>query len=161
MGTIKFGSFPRSGSHFFIHLTNCEWLDHKIEPLDKEKNVVVTIRNPIECIPSWITLTEDKRDDRAERVMEWYCAYYSKCLVSDLVIIPFDQLIKEPMKCIEHIEDTYEIKIQPINKYDLATDFHYPTKNKNGFSPIIDEMKQAPSFDFAMELFKALCAPVG
>jgi len=160
MGSLKFGAFPRSGSHFFLHLTNCVWLDHRIQPLGIEKNVVVSIRNPLECVPSWIVLTEDSRIDRAEKVLEWYCAYYSKCLVSDLVVIPFEQLINEPMRCIDYVAKHYDLTIK-VNAFDLSEGIHYPSKNKNNFASIIGEMRVAPSFEPAINLFEALCVPVG
>lgn len=160
MATLKFGAFPRSGSHFFLHLTNCEWLNHRIEPLSIEKNVVVSIRNPLECVPSWIVLTEDERKDRAEKVLEWYCAYYSKCLTTDLLVIPFTQLISEPLSCVKYVADHYGLLIQ-TDTFNLSDGIHYPTKTKKQFPSIVDEMKVAPSFEPAMELFEALCVPVG
>jgi hypothetical protein len=161
MATLKFGAFPRSGSHFFLHLTNCEWLDHRIEPLAIEKNVVVSIRNPLECVPSWITLTGDKRKDRAEKVLEWYCAYYSKCAPLDLIIIPFQQLIHEPLFCIDYISNHYKIKI-PVNKnLDLSSNFHYPSKDKSGFEDIVQEILESKSFTTATKIYERLCVPVG
>jgi hypothetical protein len=160
MGSLKFGAFPRSGSHFFTHLTDCEWLDHRIEPLGTEQNVVVSIRNPLECVPSWIALTEDSRSDRAEKVLEWYCAYYSKCLVSDLLVIPFEQLISEPVRCVDYVAQHYSLTIK-TNAFDLSDGIHYPSKNKNNFATIIEEMRTSPSFRPAIELFEELCVPVG
>jgi hypothetical protein len=160
MATLKFGAFPRSGSHFFLHLTNCEWLDHRIKPLGVEQNVVVSIRNPLECVPSWITLTEDQRSNRAEKVLEWYCAYYSKCITTDLVIIPFRQLISEPLHCVKYVADHYGLSIK-TNPFNLSDGIHYPTKTKNAYSVIVKEMKNAPSFQPAISLFETLCVPVG
>ena len=159
MGSLKFGSFPRSGSHFFLHLTDCEWLDHRIEPLGIEENVVVSIRNPFECIPSWITLTNDKRPNRAEKVLEWYCAYYSKCAISRVIIIPFEQLITEPEYCINYIAKYYELDIK-MNDYDLSDGIHRPSKNKDEFEFIIEEMKSAPNIHTAIELFEKLCTRI-
>jgi hypothetical protein len=160
MGSLKFGAFPRSGSHFFLHLTNCEWLDHRIEPLGTEQNVVVSIRNPLECVPSWIVLTEDSRIDRAEKVLDWYCAYYSKCSISDLVVIPFEQLISEPVQCVDYVAQHYGLTIK-TNPFNLSDGIHYPSKNKNNFATIIEEMRTSPSFQPAMGLFEELCVPVG
>lgn len=160
MATLKFGAFPRSGSHFFLHLTECEWLNHRIEPLGVEQNVVVSIRNPLECVPSWITLTADERHNRAEKVLEWYCAYYSKCSTVDLVVIPFTQLINEPVKCVDYVASHYGLTLK-TNPFDLSNGFHYPSKDKNMFASIIEEMKTAPSFKNAMVLFEDLCVPVG
>jgi hypothetical protein len=152
MATLKFGAFPRSGSHFFTHLTNCEWLDHRIEPLGTEQNVVVSIRNPLECIPSWISITNDNRVDRAERVLEWYCAYYSKCLTVDLVVIPFNQLITNPYGCVFYVAKHYGLDIK-LNHFDPSTGVHYPSTDKSSFPAIVDELKMAKNFELAMSLF--------
>lgn len=160
MGSLKFGSFPRSGSHFFLHLTDCEWLVHRIEPLGVEQSVVVSIRNPFECIPSWIVFTNDKRSNRAEKVLEWYCAYYSKCAVSDIVIVPFEQLITEPRHCVDYIANYYGLDIK-MNDYNLSDGIHCPSESKDEFEFIIEEMKVASNIHPAMELFEKLCTRIG
>jgi hypothetical protein len=161
MGSLKFGAFPRSGSHFFLRLIKCEWLDHKIEPLGNKQNVVVSIRTPLECVPSWISLTKDCRANRAEKVLEWYCAYYERCKELDIVILPFEQLISEPLFCINHACRKYGLELLQSLDYDLSTDFHYPTKDKSEYDEIIQEMQLAPSFPRAMSLFEELSVPVG
>ena len=161
MATLKFGAFPRSGSHFFTGLTDCEWLDHKIKPLGIEQNVVVSIRNPLQCVPSWIVLTADRRANRAERTLEWYRAYYTACKNVDVVVLPFAQLISEPLHCVNHARARYGLEPLHALNYDLTTGFHYPTKDKSAYSGIIEEMRVAPSFEPAMSLFEALCVPVG
>jgi hypothetical protein len=161
MGSLKFGAFPRSGSHFFTHLTNCEWLDHRIEPLGTEQNVVVSIRNPLQCVPSWITLTADQRNDRAEKVLEWYCAYYEKVKELNVVVLPFEQLISNPLFCVNYAYKKYGIEPLQSLDYDLSTEFHFPTKDKTGYQQIINEMYLAPSFTKAVSLFEELCVPVG
>jgi hypothetical protein len=161
MATLSFGSFPRSGGHFFKHLTNCNWFGHTIFSLEKETNVVVTIRNPLECVPSWIVMTEDDRVDRAEKVLEWYCAYYDKCKELDVVILPFEQLISDPLFCINYTYQKYGLEPLQSLDYDLSTGFHDPTKDKSEYDEIIQEMQSAPSFSRAMSLFEELCVPVG
>lgn len=161
MATLKFGAFPRSGGHFFTHLTGCIWLSHSVHKLESEENVVVSVRNPLDCIPSWITITKDYRNDRAEKVLEWYCAYYQKCKALDVVVIPFDQLISDPLFCINYANKKYNIcPLQSVD-YDLSTGFHYPTNDKSQYDKIKDEMIHSPSFDKAVHLFEELCVPVG
>ena len=161
MGSLKFGSFPRSGNHFFLYLTDCEWLDHRIEPLGVEENVVVSIRNPLECVPSWIALTADVRSNRAEQVLEWYCAYYEKCKEFHVLTVPFTQLISEPLFCLNHVYRTFGLPVVDSLDFDLGTGFHFPTKNKCDYDEIIQEMQSAPSFPRAISLFEELCVPVG
>ena len=161
MATIKFGAFPRSGGHFFTNLTSCEWLGHNIYKLEKESNVVVSIRTPLECVPSWIVMTQDDRFDRAEKVLEWYCAYYNKCKELDIVLLPFDQLISDPLFCINYAYKKYGLEQVQSLDYDLSTGFHNPTKDKSEYDEIIQEMQLSPSFLKAVSLFEELCVPVG
>jgi hypothetical protein len=168
MGTISFGSFPRSGNHFLEHiftktLVDCRivYLEHLIHPLAVEKNVVTTIRNPLECVPSWIIKMNDTRTNRAEKVLEWYVAYYEKVKQLDIVVLPFEQLISDPLLCINYTYQKYGLEPLQSLDYDLSTGFHDPTKDKSEYDEIIKEMQLAPSFPKAMSLFEELCVPVG
>jgi hypothetical protein len=170
MDKISFGSFPRSGNHFLEALLKktlpeCSlvYTEHFLFALEKEQNMTVTIRNPIECVPSWITLMQDKRTNRAEQVLEWYCAYYQKCKDLSIFIVPFKQLISEPLVCVSAICKINGIAEPNVDvvEFDFTTDFHSPTKDKSDYNKIIKEMQLAPSFPRAMSLFEELCVPVG
>jgi hypothetical protein len=167
MGPIKYGSFPRSGNHFLGHLiektiknANAYYIEHYIFLLEKE-NTVTTIRTPLECVPSWITLMKDTRPDRAEKVLEWYIAYYEKVKELGIVVLPFEQLISDPLFCINHIYKKYGLEQLESLDYDLSTGFHDPTKDKSKYDKIIQEMQLALGFPKAMSLFEELCVPVG
>lgn len=161
MGKIVFGSFPRSGNHFFKSIAGCEWLEHRIQPLSDRENVVATIRTPLECVPSWISMMQDTRPNRTEQVLEWYCAYYEKCKEVGVLIIPFTQLISEPLFCLNHVYKTFGLPLIDSLEYDLNTGFHLPAIDTSWYDEIIQEMQLAPSFHKAMSLFEELCVPVG
>ena len=134
---------------------------NNISLLEKNNNVVVSIRNPLECVPSWIVLTYDQRPDRAEKVLEWYCVYYKKVKELDVVVLPFEQLISDPLFCINYAYKKYGVEPLQFLDYDLSTEFHFPTRDKTGYEQIINEMYLAPSFAKAVSLFEELCVPVG
>jgi hypothetical protein len=136
-------------------------LEHRIHPIDKHKNVFTTIRTPLECVPSWITLTADTRSNRAEQVLEWYCAYYEKCKEVGVPIISFTQLISEPLFSLNYVYKTFSLPVVDSLDFDLDTGFHFPTKDKSKYDEIIQEMQLTPSFSRAMSLFEELCVPVG
>jgi hypothetical protein len=136
-------------------------LEHRIYPLDKQQNLFTTIRTPLECVPSWITLTADTRSNRAEQVLEWYCAYYQKCKEANVLIIPFTQMVSEPLFCLNYVYKTFDLPLTDFLDFNLDTGFHVPTKDKSGYEIIITEMKTAPSFQPAMDLFEELCVLVG
>lgn len=103
---------------------------------------------------------QDTRQDRAEQVLEWYCSYYDKCKEVGVLIIPFAQLISEPLFCLNHVYKTFGLPLIDSLDFDLNTGFHFPSIDKSGYSKIIEEMKLAPSFKTAMGLFEELCVPV-
>jgi hypothetical protein len=121
----------------------------------------VSIRNPLECVSSWIILTNDYRQNRTEKVLEWYCAYYEKVKELNVVVLPFEQLISNPLFCVNYAYKKYGIEPLQSLDYDLSTEFHFPTKDKTGYQQIINEMYLAPSFTKAVSLFEELCVPVG
>jgi len=160
MGQITFGAFPRSGNHFLQNIVKCNWINHRITEFETLENVITLIRNPLECIPSWIVMVDDCRTNRAESVLEWYCAYYQKCKELNILVIPFEQLISEPLFCINYVYKKLGFELLETLDYDLSTNFHGPTKDKSDFNKIVEEMKIAPNFHFAMDLFKELCVPL-
>lgn len=169
MGKVSFGSFPRSGSHFLESvlaktLPECSlvYTEHFIFPLEVEENIIVTMRNPLECIPSWISFMGDKRLNRSEQVLEWYCAYYEKCKELKIFIIPFEQLISNPLACVHRICEINNIPKPAMNTidFDFSTGFHSPTKDKSNYETIIGEMVEAPSYNRAVSLFEELCVPI-
>jgi hypothetical protein len=167
MDSVKYGSFPRSGNHFLGYLlektiknSNAYYIEHYIFLLEKG-NTVTTIRTPLECVPSWITLIKDTRPDRAEKVLEWYCCYYEKVKELGIVVLPFEQLVSDALLCINYVYQKHGIEQLEFLDYDLSTGFHHPTKDKSGYNKIIQEMQLAPSFPRAMSLFEGLCTPVG
>lgn len=168
MDTLTFGSFPRSGNHFVCELLSKSvqpekfvYLEHRINELAVSTNVFATIRTPMECVPSWITLTSDVRLNRAEKILEWYCAYYQKCKDAKVLIVPFSHLISEPLFCVNHVLNTFDFDLVESLDFDLSTGFHFPTQDKSGYQSIVDEMCSAKSFNMAMSLFEELCVPVG
>jgi hypothetical protein len=103
----------------------------------------------------------DTRNNRAEQFLEWYCSYYEKCKEIGLLIIPFTQLISEPLFCLNYVYKTFGLSLIDSLDFDLKTGFHVPTKNKSDYNNIIEEMRLAPSFAKAMSLFEELCVSVG
>ena len=156
VGKINFGAFPRSGSHFFVYLTECNWLDHRITPLRTEPNVAVSMRNPLDSISSWINLTNDKRLDRIKKTIDWYCVYYSECEALGVPIIWFDQLVNDPRTCVEFIDRRYQLKTTVKTEWDMATNFHYPTQNRSQLGVLKAEIQNSPDFVNAQSIYERL-----
>ncbi|CAB4203988.1 hypothetical protein UFOVP1387_32 [uncultured Caudovirales phage] len=161
MATVTFGSFPRSGNFFLVDVlrkhassVGVHWVGHNAHLLTKHSDSFTVIRNPLHCVPSWVVYKGDTRTDRAERVLQWYCAYHTKCYDYGIRTFAFDDLISNPVGLISQVCD--------VQSYQ--TDYRYfcnETVDRSLFPTIVDEMREAPSFDDAVNLFEALCVPVG
>jgi hypothetical protein len=160
VGKISFGAFPRSGSHFFVYLTDCNWLDHRIKPLGREPNVAVSIRNPTDCIASWINLCNDQRADRVKKTIDWYCDYYLACESLGVPIVWFDQLILDPHTCIGFVDRVYQIKTTIRTNWEIETNFHYPTQNKSAFPMLKIEIENSPDFAVAQAIYDRLAVAI-
>jgi len=161
---ITFGSFPRSANNFFYKVLQDTISDerfdcilHYMEPLNTAQNIVTTIRSPLECVPSWITFTNDTRPNRTERVLEWYCSYYEKCVEVNTLIFKFEDVISRPMDCVTTALEIYKLPPPVTNQLDLdfSTDFHSPTKDKSKYDLILDEMKVAPNLQKALSIYSS------
>ncbi len=156
MATVTFGSFPRSGNFFLVETfrknassVGVNWVGHNAYLLTKHKDSFTIIRNPLDCVPSWIVYKKDVRPNRAEKVLEWYCAYYEKCFDNKIKMFTFDYLINNPIGLISQF---CEVQIYDTNfKY-----FYNETKDKSGYNEIIEEMQLAPSYPRAIKLFQEL-----
>lgn len=161
MATVTFGSFPRSGNFFLLEIfrknassVGVHWTEHNVDLLVKAKNPFTVMRNPLECVPSWIVHQNDTRPNRAEKTLEWYCSFYQKCFDKNIKIFNFDYLINDPIGLISNF----------CNVQVLETNFKYfynETKDKSNYESILKEIYIAESFNKAKELFDKLCVHVG
>ena len=165
METINLGGFPRSGNHFALEAfsaiaPNCRavWIEHFMHHILELENVVNLIRNPDECIPAWIVLREDNRENRAEKVLEWYISYYEVCKLANSFILPFESLVSKPIQSVSAVLDRYNIHVQIKDSFDFdfSTGIHSPTLDKSNFPKILDEMKSYPDYQRAVDIFHEL-----
>jgi hypothetical protein len=172
MGTITLGAFARSGNHYFEHLVQTalidvrlNWLSHRISDWDNQPNPVTIIRKPVDSIASWISTTQDNRPDRAEKVLEWYIAYYEKIESLDkIVVLPFEQLTNDPLKSINHVCSVYGLNKSFFSSNDTlkaafsdSIDYVWANWTTTDLSIIKEEIKSNQLFKKATELHEKLC----
>ena len=152
MDQITFGSFPRSGNHFCetlfnTYLPHCKinYQGHRLKALNDFDNVVVTLRNPSECIPSWIVFRNDYRPDAEKIILDWYYDYYSNVLQQGFLILNFKNLINNPLDSINKMCKKLNIQgtKNPYVEFDFSTGFHSPTLNKNRFVNILEKINRS------------------
>jgi hypothetical protein len=164
MGEVSVGSFPRSGNHFLVKVLRIlfpelkvNWFEHNISWLSTKPNVITIARNPVDCVSSWINFTQDIRTNRAEKVLEWYCAYSSKCieLKNNICILNFDELIFNIESTINKICSIYDIK--EIPDFNLLPTFDSEFCNRVSFTYdktlLNDEVMNSNYFNEAFSLY--------
>ena len=176
MDTITFGAFARSGNHYFQYLVEtalvdvrCDWLSHRIGDWDNKPNCVTVVRNPLDCVSSWISTGSDQRENRAEKVLEWYISYYEKIDSLDkIVVLPFDQLINDSLGSINHVCDVYGLNKSFFSSNDTlkaafsdSIDYVWANWTNTDLSQIKYEIKNNYLFKDAIKIYKKLCVPVG
>jgi hypothetical protein len=174
--TITLGAFARSGNHYFEHLVKTalvnvklNWLSHRISDWDNQPNPVTIIRNPIDSVASWISTGQDAREDRADKVLEWYASYYEKILsLNQIVILRFEELINDSLGSINRVCDVYGINKSffSSNKtlkaaFDDTVDYVWANWTNMDLSDIKKEIKESPLFERATSIYEELCAASG
>ena len=129
MGEINFSSFPRSGNHFAKDLIQnslpeiqLNWDGyHRFSFLNNKYNSFTIIRKPEDCIASWIVYNKDNREDRVDKVAEWYVAFYEQCKKNNTTTIMFLDLISKPLVVLQFLCNIFNI---------LNTKFNLPNIDK-------------------------------
>jgi hypothetical protein len=171
MDEVNIGSFPRSGNHFLVKILRIllpelkvNWIEHNIHWLGIKPNVITIVRNPIDCISSWINFTQDIRENRADKILEWYCEYQNKCisLKETIYIVDFTKLISDTESIIDSICSFYKIQKNP--NFNLLPSFDAQFCNSVPFQydrlSLSNEISNSKYFEIAIDLYnKALkCA---
>jgi len=128
VGEINFSSFPRSGNHFTKDLiNNClpkivlNWDGHHSASFfNNKKNCFTVIRKPEDCIASWIIYNRDTREERIDKVTEWYIAFYKQCINNNITVVNFSNLITEPIIILNFLCNIFNIENKNLHKYDLS-----------------------------------------
>ena len=165
MGEVSVGSFPRSGNHFLVKVLRIlfpelkvNWIEHNIWWLSVKPNVITIVRNPVDCVYSWINFTKDTRINRADKILEWYCEYQNKCieLKNSICIVDFNKLTADVNSTIKSICLFYDIKEVP--DFDLLPPFDEDFCNKVSDEydklDIEKEIISSPYYTEALFLYK-------
>ena len=102
MARLVVDTFPKTGTAWLsttvrLSFPNNEimWGGHRKTTLQKEPNVITTIRNPYDSASSAMVFFDF---DNAGQVLDWYCRFTTQILDSSkrIFIAKFEELITEP-----------------------------------------------------------------
>jgi hypothetical protein len=166
---LTHGSFPRSGNHLLdtilkFSYSSCtiKWIEHNAWLSLKEKNFICIVRDPLMCTASWITLSQDSRDNRSDMVLNWYSRYHKFMLKNNnALLIDFDELIKNPSMLNSVIYNKFDIK----NILEIPNDFYFnymstvhpdnhPKPEGAEKKMLIGEIKKSSEYKSARKIYK-------
>lgn len=164
MDIINFGSFQRSGNHFFLNVANkifdntkVVWFEHNCFSLRKQLNTVVTIRNPVDSVFSLCVLRGEYGNDFINDRLRLYKMYYEKINTTNSIIIPFVQLIENPIVCFEYISSKYKLNEPNISKMNISTIEGKEYSNKHIPKFLKSEILNSHYLADADKIFNKLC----
>ena len=168
MGEINFGSFPRSGNHFVRALITktlpnhqYNFLNHIAYYLNQKPNTFTTIRNPLDCVTSWIANSEDCRIDRAEKTLEWYINFYETVQSYKIPVISFTDLTNQPLQVVDYLCELFKfekplIRILELDETNPSTYAKTTNEIKNLFPNIREDVIKASNYKSASALFEGI-----
>ncbi len=170
MDTITLGAFVRSGNHFFQHLVRtalidvrCDWLSHRMSDWDGKSNRVTVVRNPLDCVSSWISTCKDERADRSSKVLEWYVSYHKQVDALGIFVVPFDSLIQDSLGSINKVCADFGLNRSFFSSNDTlakamesSEDFVWANDNKDDYPQIHKEILANRLYVDAVKMYDKL-----
>ena len=168
MGEISFSSFPRSGNHFVHFLIKeklpkhkLNYLSHNAFYLNQNPNAFTTIRNPLECVTSWIANSKQNELNRAEKNLEWYINFYTTIEHYDIPVILFVDLISKPLDVMQHLCKIFDFEKLTsdelsFDENDLSICSPTPIFIKQQFPKIEKDVKMADNYNDALVVFNKM-----
>jgi hypothetical protein len=99
---LNWDTFPKSGSQWLsttLELSYPEykiiWGGHRINTLRKEENVITVIRNPKDCISSYLVFFQKENPEKA---LDWYCRFMQGTIEFSerIFITKFEKITTQP-----------------------------------------------------------------
>lgn len=167
MARLTLESFPKSGNAWSakclsLSFPNDEvlWGEHKISNLKEKNNVASCIRNPKDCIPSYMIFFNKTN---LESVIDWYCRFYQGIISNKnkIFIYSFEQITTNPMM----VMNSYSIRFNLDSPVFVNTDTikmetkkthsnHLPSQYSKKRILANNEVLKSPSFQNAYALYE-------
>ncbi len=102
MARLVYDTFPKSGTAWLSSTLKSAypeseiiWGGHRITTLRKEQQVITSIRNPKDCIPSYMVFFQHNEPGP---LLDWYCRFIQGTIDSqnNIFISSFEELITDP-----------------------------------------------------------------
>lgn len=169
-GPISFGAFPRSGNHTLGTILahsfpnrEIKWLGHRITDLSKAENCCVVIRNPIDCVASWLNIGNDFHEDAPERFLDWYIRYMNGVIGSreKLAVFLIDDLWSNHYGSAEFVAEKFSLEEPIFVDRNIIEEWlvenrplHFPNETSANKSIWNEKIKNSPSFILANSLYE-------
>jgi hypothetical protein len=174
MARLKIVGFPRCGTTYLyvccrdsFGINNVDYTQHRIQPLRDGDSVVTIIRDPLECISSWMKMSAEI-PSTTEGLIDWYCRFLQASIenTETSVCLSFDSLVNSPQICMDNISNKFGLdKISQLDINDINLDMK--TNHPGNFPRPTDKdiyyekIKSSNLFDKVQDLYaKTLCIAI-
>lgn len=115
MARLTFNTFPRSGTMWVFQTLKIAFPkndiifgDHRITTLRKEANVITSVRNPKDCVPSYLVFFNK---DNPNRALEWYCRFMQGTIDSKdrIFVADFRDIISKPQEVMQSYSSRFNL----------------------------------------------------
>jgi len=168
MVRLAFDTFPRSGTAFIRHSLELAFEYeivggmHKIATFSKEQNVITAIRNPKDCIPSWIEFRKLSKELLPD-YLDWYIRFLQGTLLSinKIYVVTFEKLTSAIELVMQEYANKFNLKApkkitnnQIKQSMQLEYSEHLP-RNKSNYRIELDELiLKEPRFFEALNIYE-------
>jgi hypothetical protein len=163
-------AYPRSGQTFLNYaLKHLYYEDeantnyHTVNSLMRLEKPIVSIRNPLDCIPSWCNYPSG--EDLIEDV-KFYLRFHNAVLEvkHKVVILEFEKFTSDGNYLVNKIKESFGI--DPIKSWDLdaikvsmlevGREKNLPVDNYDNINRLKEELKSMPEFQDCLNLYDTL-----
>ena len=168
MVRLAYDTFPRSGTAFIKHSLELAFDYeivggmHKIATFSKEQNVITSIRNPKDCIPSWIEFRKLSKELLPD-YLDWYIRFLQGTVlnINKIYVVTFEKLTSTIELVMKEYANRFNLKSpksitndQVKQSMQLEYSEHLP-RNKSNYRIELDELiLKEPRFFEALNIYE-------
>lgn len=168
MARLAWETFPRSGSMWLAQCLSRSYPTHQIihgehrrANLGAYANQITSVRNPLDCVSSWMLFTNRTTD--AEPLLEWYIRFYDR--LADRKGLVFIATFEDLVSCPENVMQSYaqwfglakprRLDIQALEKFmRVSFSDHMPRSSEGIRSTCKDLVVGSVSFANAVQSYE-------
>ena len=171
MGRLVWDTYPKSGSAWLARTLDLAfpkseivWGQHRIATLSKEQKVITSIRNPQDCVASYMVFFNHYNPDG---LLDWYSRFMQGTIesASRIFIARFEELTSNPSLVVNQYASMFSLptpetitKNQVSNKTRETHPQHLPSTITPERIKANEMVMESPELQKALDLFNKASA---